>query len=87
MTGRGIKRQLASTAQRLIWSDRRDRGREAAQLFTVVAVAASGWGLIYPHPYALAMGLLALLPWLAILIAQWRRARQRITFGPISSCP
>jgi hypothetical protein len=45
----------------------------AAQLFTVVAVAASAWGLIYPHPYAPAMGLLAILPWLAILIeARWR---------------
>jgi hypothetical protein len=44
----------------------------AAQLFTVVAVAASGWGLIYPHPYAPAMGLLVILPWLAILIeARW----------------
>jgi hypothetical protein len=47
----------------------------AAQLFTVVAVAASAWGLIDPRPYALAMGLLALLPWLAILVsAQWRRS-------------
>ncbi|HEY2111657.1 MAG TPA: hypothetical protein VGH25_08010 [Dongiaceae bacterium] len=46
----------------------------AAQLFTVVAVAASAWGLIDPRPYPLAIGLLAILPWLAILIsAHWRR--------------
>ena len=53
--------------------------RRAAQLFTVVAVAVSAWGLIAPRPYPLAMGLLALLPWLAILLlAQWRR-RPEIT--------
>jgi hypothetical protein len=47
----------------------------AAQLFTVVALAASAWGLIDPRPYPLAMGLLAILPWLAILIsAHWRRS-------------
>ena len=39
--------------------------RRAAQLFTVVAVAASAWGLIDPRPYSLVMGLLILLPWLA----------------------
>ena len=61
-----------------LWSRAR-----AAQLFTVVAVAASAWGLIYPHPYAPVMGLLAILPWLAILIeARWRRMDL-----PISSCP
>src|SRR5260370_5987467 len=48
----------------------------AAQLFTLVAVAVSAWGLIAPRPYPLVMGLLALLPWLAILIsAHWRRAQ------------
>jgi hypothetical protein len=47
----------------------------AAQLFTVVALAASAWGLIDPRPYPLAMGLLAILPWLAIVIsAHWRRS-------------
>jgi hypothetical protein len=52
-----------------LWSRAR-----AAQLFTVVAVAVSAWGLIAPRPYPLVMGLLALLPWLALLLsAQWRR--------------
>jgi len=47
----------------------------AAQLFTVVAVAVSAWGLIDPRPYPLVMVLLALLPWLAILVsARWRRS-------------
>jgi hypothetical protein len=48
--------------------------QRAAQLFAVVALALSAWGLIDPRPYALAMGLLIFLPWLALLIlACWRR--------------
>jgi hypothetical protein len=47
----------------------------AGQLFTAIAVAVSAWGLVYPHPYAPVIGLLALLPWLAILIeARWHGA-------------
>ena len=58
----------------------------AAQLFTVVAVAVSAWGLIAPRPYPLVIGLLAILPWLAILLlAQWRRSPGKIE--DISSRP
>jgi len=48
--------------------------KRAAQLFTVIAIALSAWGLLAPRPYSLAMGLLIVLPWLALLVlTHWRR--------------
>jgi hypothetical protein len=44
------------------------RARQFAKFANGAAVAVVSWAYLYPHPYALAIGLLALLPWCALLI-------------------
>ncbi|MFC5437174.1 hypothetical protein ACFPME_11440 [Rhodanobacter umsongensis] len=44
------------------------RTRQLTKVANGAAVAVLSWAYLYPHPYALAIGSLALLPWCAVLI-------------------
>lgn len=44
------------------------RGRKLAKGLSLAAFVIAGWAWIYPRPYGLAVTLLILLPWLAVLI-------------------
>jgi hypothetical protein len=46
-----------------------ERAKKLARVFNGVTWAAAGWGFFYPQPYALALLVLALLPWAAIILA------------------
>jgi hypothetical protein len=44
------------------------RARQLAKVANGVTVVAVSWAYLYPHPYALAIGMLVLLPWCAVLM-------------------
>lgn len=49
------------------------RARGFSKVVNGATVAALAWAYLYPHPYALAIGLLAVLPWCAVLIVMLSR--------------
>ena len=53
--------------------DRLAKARQVAKVANGVTIAAMLWAYIYPHPYQLAILLLALLPWCAVIIVALSR--------------
>jgi hypothetical protein len=53
--------------------DRLAKARQVAKVANGVTVAAVLWAYVYPHPYQLAILLLALLPWCAVAIVALSR--------------
>lgn len=49
------------------------RARRFSKVVNGAAVATLAWAYLYPHPYPLAIGLLALFPWCAVLIVMLSR--------------
>src|SRR5262249_41119078 len=45
-----------------------ERAKKLARAFNGATWAAAAWGFFYPQPYALALLVLALLPWAAIIV-------------------
>jgi len=49
------------------------RARQFSKVANGMAIALLAWAYLYPHPYTLAIGVLALLPWCAVLIVMLSR--------------
>jgi hypothetical protein len=49
------------------------QARQITKLASGVTIAAMLWAYVYPHPYAWAIGLLALLPWCAVVMVMLSR--------------
>jgi len=43
--------------------------RRVASFLAWISLAAFAWGIFYPHPYEWALSLLAVLPWVAVILA------------------
>jgi hypothetical protein len=52
--------------------------QRVAQGLLFVSLAAGGWAWFHPHPYAIAIGCVALLPWITIAIAASRGGAYRL---------
>jgi TPR repeat protein len=74
----------ATAAQRLA---RLARARRIARVLQGVVVPLYVWCLAYPHPYELAVGTLAAVPWVAVLLAGMPHSLYRIVAPPGDAHP